>query len=84
MGTPIDPETGILLIGIAIAFFLLLALVAPYLDLTSSISIDKFFLTPYLNFAYVSFVKPHSGQVGGGQQSALESFYAAQVSCMPS
>lgn len=80
MTRQIDPETGILIIGIAIVFFLLLALVAPYLELSSSVSWDKFVLTPYLKFAYVSFIKPHTGRVGEGQQSALESFYAAQVS----
>lgn len=82
MTTQIEPETGILIIGVAVAFFVLLALVAPYLELSTSLSLDKFFLTPYLKFAYVSFIKPHTGQVGGGQQSALESFYAAQASSM--
>lgn len=38
------------------------------------------FLSPYLKFAYVSFFKPHTGKADGGQQSALESFYSAQVS----
>lgn len=80
MTSRIDPETGILIIGVAVAFFVLLALVAPYLEISTSISADKFFLTPYLKFAYVSFIKPHTGQAGGGQQSALESFYSAQVS----
>lgn len=80
MTRQIEPETGILILGIAVAFFILLALVAPYLELSSSISFDKFVLTPYFKFAYVSFIKPHTGQVGDGQQSALESFYAAQVS----
>lgn len=76
----IDPETGILVVGVGIAFFVLLALVTPYLQPSTSISRDKFSLTPYLKFAYVSFIKPHTGEVGNGQQSALESFYAAQVS----
>jgi betaine lipid synthase len=35
----------------------------------------------YLKFFYVSFLKPHTGDSHGGQQHALESFYAAQV-CM--
>lgn len=80
MTKQIDPETGILIIGVAIAFFVLLALVAPYLELSSSVTLDKFVLTPYFRFAYASFIKPHTGHVGDGQQSALESFYAAQVS----
>lgn len=76
----IDPETGILIVGVGIAFFVLLALITPYLHPSTSIPLDKFSLAPYLKFAYVSFIKPHTGEVGDGQQSALESFYAAQVS----
>ena len=33
----------------------------------------------YLKFFYVSFLKPHTGDGGGGQQDALESFYRVQV-----
>lgn len=36
-------------------------------------------LTPYLQFAYNNFIKPHDAKFGEGQQSALESFYARQV-----
>lgn len=75
----IGPETGLLVLGLAIAFFALFAFVVQYFDLSLSLSVDKFFLTPYLKFAYVSFLKPHTGQADGGQQSALESFYSAQV-----
>ncbi|KAK5939584.1 hypothetical protein PMZ80_007963 [Knufia obscura] len=80
MRVQIEPETGLLALGVAIAFFALFAFVAQYFELSSSISADKFFLTPYLKFAYVSFLKPHTGQADGGQQSALESFYSAQAS----
>lgn len=84
MTKTIEPETGILVLGLGIAFFVLIALVASYLELNVSTSPDKFSLTPYLKFAYASFLKPHTGQVGDGQQSALESFYAAQVSFVTS
>ena len=33
----------------------------------------------YATFFYVSFLKPHTGGSGDGQQGALESFYKAQV-----
>lgn len=84
MRVQIEPETGLLALGVAIAFFALFAFVAQYFELSSSISADKFFLTPYLKFAYVSFLKPHTGQADGGQQSALESFYSAQVGIITS
>ena len=34
----------------------------------------------YLKFAYSCFIKPHQANLDAGQQSALESFYGAQVS----
>ena len=79
MSVYIEPETGLLVLGLAIAFLALFAFIAQYFELSSSLSADKFFLTPYLKFAYISFIKPHTGQADGGQQSALESFYSAQV-----
>ena len=37
-------------------------------------------ITNFLKFFYASFLKPHSiDDTNGGQQSALESFYKAQV-----
>ena len=33
----------------------------------------------YLRFIYAIFLKPHQNTADGGQQSALESFYATQV-----
>lgn len=33
----------------------------------------------FLRFFYASFLKPHTGDVGNGQQDALESFYKAQA-----
>jgi len=73
------PETGLMLIGIVIIFFVLLALVVQYLEVPASVTSEKFFLTPYLKFAYACFIKPHA-QENGGQQSALENFYSTQVS----
>ena len=76
-----EMQTGILILGFGVAFFVLLAIFLQCfdLDIASTLSLDKFFLTPYLKFAYVSFLKPHTGRADGGQQSALESFYSAQV-----
>lgn len=81
MTVRLGSETGLLVLGVVVAFFVLFAVLAQYFDLSpsSKCSVDKFFLTPYLKFAYVSFFKPHTGKADGGQQSALESFYSAQV-----
>lgn len=80
MSKHIELETGLLITGVAIVCFVLLALVAHYFELSTSTTSDKFFLAPYLQFAYICFLKPHTGQSNEGQQSALESFYSAQVS----
>lgn len=79
MSEHISPESGLLVLGVAIAFLVLFAVAAQYFEFLSSASSTKFSPKPYVKFAYVSFVKPHTGEVGGGQQSALESFYSAQV-----
>jgi betaine lipid synthase len=36
-------------------------------------------VTSFLRFFYASFLKPHTGDSGNGQQDALESFYKAQA-----
>lgn len=77
----IGPEAGLLVLGLAVAFFVLFALVAQHFDFGFATSADKLPFLPYLKFAYVSFIKPHTGRTDGGQQSALESFYSAQVRC---
>lgn len=78
--TSLEEERVIL--GLGIAFLVLCSVAVWYFGVVSGLSLspDKFFLTPYLKFAYVSFIKPHTGIADGGQQSALESFYSAQVS----
>lgn len=73
----LNAEEGLMILGAGIVIFVLIAVVAQYLEAPS---IDKFFLTPYIKFAYASFLKPHTGRPDGGQQSALESFYSAQAS----
>lgn len=70
------PEAGLVLVGGVILLAVLVAVLAQY---TESLKPNHFFLTPYFKFIYVSFFKPHTGKNGTGQQSALESFYAAQV-----
>jgi len=79
MYVQVSPEIGLLVLVTALICLALFTIVIHYFGLPSSTSADKFFLTPYLKFAYVSFLKPHTGRADGGQQSALESFYAAQV-----
>ncbi|KAK5384212.1 hypothetical protein LTS13_002405 [Exophiala xenobiotica] len=43
------------------------------------LSFEKITAHPYVRFAYVCLIKPHEHKTDGGQQSALESFYAAQA-----
>lgn len=49
------------------------------LRLIKTVKLDNLFATPFLKFIYASFLKPHTAKAGDGQQSALESFYSAQV-----
>ncbi len=71
-----------------LTIFLVAVLVFLFLGLTISLGIanTKNFsdsaLVSYAKFFYASFLKPHR-RGDGGQQSALESFYEAQV-CAPS
>jgi betaine lipid synthase len=46
---------------------------------TNTLKVPSSRLSPYLQFAYNNFLKPHDSKAGDGQQSALESFYARQV-----
>ena len=69
-----DVETSLIGLGI----FALLALIVAHA--TNSIGFDGVGLSPYLQFIYANFIKSHKGKADSGQQSALESFYAAQVS----
>jgi hypothetical protein len=68
-----DVETSLIGLGI----FAVLALLVAHA--TNSISFPGLGLSPYLKFVYANFIKPHTRKFDGGQQSALESFYAAQV-----
>jgi len=75
-----NPQISVAVAAIG-TFTLLLGIFAWSLRSQKSFLFDIEFLKPYLKFAYVSFLKPHTARRDGGQQSALESFYAAQV-CM--
>ena len=68
-----DVETSLVGLGL----FAVVALFVAYAS--SSGNFPGFGLSPYLQFIYANFIKPHKGKADGGQQSALESFYAAQV-----
>ena len=69
-----DIDVRISLSGVGI--FVVLALLVGYATKSTQYVAE---LSPYLKFAYNNFVKPQGWQTGDGQQSALESFYAAQV-----
>lgn len=71
--TSLDSSSILILLATFAALTVLVARV------TQSVNFPGFGLSPYLNFAYVNFFKPHDAKEGDGQQSALESFYAAQV-----
>ena len=69
-------EAGLIAIGVVVVVGVALATAAQAIRATKW---ETWRIAPYLRFAYASFLKPHRGQVDGGQQSALESFYSAQV-----
>lgn len=70
--------------GLHLTIFLVAVLVFLFVGLTISAGLanSKHFadsaLVSYAKFFYASFLKPHRS-TGGGQQSALESFYETQV-----
>lgn len=68
----IDGETSLIALAVVAALALLAAFVM------NSASFTGLGLSPYLRFFWANFLKPHE-KINGGQQSALESFYAAQV-----
>lgn len=70
------PEDGLFVVGVLVVLAVVFSVV---IASTQNIKAGNSFLSPYLRFAYVSFLKPHTGRNGEGQQSALESFYSAQV-----
>lgn len=70
------PELALIAFG---ALALVATLCLCLYRMAAQLKTDDFLLTPYLRFAYASFFKPHQGDRAEGQQSALESFYAAQV-----
>lgn len=71
-------QLEIALIGMG-AFVLVTVLSCFLYTLGKQLILEKLSLHPYLRFAYVSFFKPHDAKKDAGQQSALESFYSAQV-----
>lgn len=75
-----NPHTQIILVGATLV--LLIGLIFT-LILCSSQKEDDETLSifgSFLRFFYASFLKPHTGDSGNGQQDALESFYKAQAS----
>lgn len=73
-----DFHLDIALIGVA--FLALVTILACLVyKLGAQLSLENIKAHPYVRFAYVCLLKPHGGKAEAGQQSALESFYAAQV-----
>lgn len=65
---------------IGVAFLALVTILACLVyKLGAQLSLKNIKTHPYVRFAYVCLIKPHDGKAEAGQQSALESFYAAQV-----
>ena len=65
-----DGETSLIALAVFAALALLLAFV------TNSVNFPGLELPPYLKFVWANLLKPHE-KTSVGQQSALESFYAA-------
>lgn len=72
-------EYSVLLVSLIAAVLLVLTalFLASWVPLPSKFKTTAY---SYGRFFYVSFLKPHTGDVSAGQQGALESFYKAQVS----
>lgn len=65
---------------IGIGFFVLVTILGCLVfKLGGQLSIDKLTSHPYVRFVYACVIKPHEAKYDDGQQSALESFYSAQV-----
>lgn len=74
-----DPHSQIIIIG---ATLVLLIGVVSTINLRLSKKEDEenpSTFASFLRFFYASFLKPHTGDAGNGQQDALESFYKAQA-----
>jgi betaine lipid synthase len=75
---PPDPLVQIGLVGSLLILFLVVVFVAGSIDAEKQ-SGPLGVLGAYARFAYGCFLKPHTGDVNGNQQDALESFYKAQA-----
>ncbi|KAK4940000.1 hypothetical protein LTR10_019852 [Elasticomyces elasticus] len=69
-------ELAIIGIGFTVLVTILGCLVY---QLGGQLTMDKLTSHPYVRFAYACMIKPHDAKYDDGQQSALESFYAAQA-----
>ena len=66
------------LIGVGFTVLVTILGVVLY-KLGGQIPIDKLTSNPYIRFVYACMLKPHDRRSDVGQQSALDSFYSAQV-----
>jgi betaine lipid synthase len=79
---PKDPQTQILIAGATIVVLFGIFFVAAAQKTAKKEDDDdenQSGFASFLRFFYASFLKPHTGDVGNGQQDALESFYKAQA-----
>lgn len=79
---PKDPQSQIFIAGATIVILLGLFFAATQKTTKKEEEHDdenQSGFASFLRFFYASFLKPHTGDVGNGQQDALESFYKAQA-----
>lgn len=76
---PKDPHTQIIFAGATIVILIGVIFAATLNSAKKEDAENPSGFTSFLRFFYASFLKPHTGDVGNGQQDALESFYKAQA-----
>ncbi|KAE8443270.1 hypothetical protein EG329_002058 [Mollisiaceae sp. DMI_Dod_QoI] len=76
---PKDPHTQIIFAGATIVVLIGIIFTATLHSPKKEDDENPSAFNSFLRFFYASFLKPHTGDVGNGQQDALESFYKAQA-----
>jgi betaine lipid synthase len=76
---PKDPHTQIIIVGATLVLLIGVIFALTFHTSKKEDEENPSPLTSFLRFFYASFLKPHNGGLGEGQQAALESFYKAQA-----
>ncbi|CZR55143.1 related to S-adenosylmethionine:diacylglycerol 3-amino-3-carboxypropyl transferase [Phialocephala subalpina] len=76
---PKDPHTQIFLAGATLVVLIGIIFAATLHSSKKEDDENLSAFASFLRFFYASFLKPHTGDSGNGQQDALESFYKAQA-----